>query len=102
MGSDLGVYSTNSFDLNGNGAQDDSPLDYPQATGAASLVTQMMRDRAEVCEYLSDINNGYVLRCESELWNNHTNRRNSIGQTRKEQISMGWEGLLPPRTQRGR
>ena len=102
MGSDLGVYSINSFDLNGNGAQDDSLLDYPQAPGAASLVTQMMRDRAEVCEYLSDINNGYVLRCESELWNNHTNRRNSIGQTRKEQISMGWEGLLPPRTQRGR
>ena len=48
MGSDLGVYSTNSFDLNGNGAQDDSLLDYPQAPGAASLVTQMMRDRAEV------------------------------------------------------
>ena len=48
MGGDLGVYSTNSFDLNGNSAQDDSPLDYPQAPGAASLVTQMMRDRAEV------------------------------------------------------
>ena len=38
MGGDLGVYSINSFDLNGNGAQDDSLLDYPQAPGGASIV----------------------------------------------------------------